>query len=143
MDATTHTQDLTNLDPAALERPSCSALGRFGEDLAAQHLVDGHGMTLVARNWRIALDELRGELDVVAVDDAAGVLVICEVKTRRSAARFGGAAAAISFDKRAQLRRLSTVFLRESSLFYPRVRLDVIAIDLRPRPRLTHLEGSL
>ena len=52
------------------------ALGRYGEDLAAEHL-RRQGLTVLARNWRCA----RGELDIVARDGSA--LVICEVKTRR------------------------------------------------------------
>ncbi|MCX6433759.1 MAG: YraN family protein, partial [Actinobacteria bacterium] len=50
------------------------ALGRYGEDLAVEHL-RRQGLTILARNWRCPT----GELDVIARDGSA--LVICEVKT--------------------------------------------------------------
>ena len=52
------------------------AVGRYGEKVAAAHLVEA-GWTLLDRNWR----GTRGELDVVALD--GDVLVAVEVKTRR------------------------------------------------------------
>ena len=117
--------------------------GALGEALAAEHLQQNHGLTLVARNWRISAGELRGELDVVAYDDASGLLVVCEVKARRDAQRFGGALAAISPRKRAQVRRLATAYLRATALSPRRVRLDMIAVDLGPDPTLTHLPAAL
>ena len=55
------------------------ALGRFGEEVAAEHL-RLQGLQILARNWRCPT----GELDIVARDGSS--LVICEVKTRRSTA---------------------------------------------------------
>jgi putative endonuclease len=131
------------LEPSALRAGSGTTLGSLGEDLAARHLVVDDGLTIVARNWRIAVGELRGELDVVAVDEAAGAVVVCEVKTRRDAARFGGAVAALPPRKRARIRSLTAAFLREAALPFPRVRLDLVAIDVGRCPTLTHLEGAL
>ena len=65
-------------------------LGDLGESLAAAHLEED-GLEVVARNWRLRAGELRGELDLVAVDRAGGLVVVCEVKTRRDAHRFDGA----------------------------------------------------
>lgn len=142
MDTTTHRIEL---DPAVSRAlPSASmGVGAAGEQLAAHHLVADDGLELLARNWRLSTGELRGELDLVAIDQGAGVLVVCEVKTRRDADRFGGAVAAVSPRKRAKIRALTAAFLRDSSLAYRRVRLDLIAIDLGHRPTLTHLEGAL
>jgi len=134
---TTHQVDL---DGAFPEAPA--ALGRLGEDLAVDHLRLDDGCVLVSRNWRIARGGLRGELDVVAYDPAAGALVVCEVKTRRAAQRFGGAVAALSPAKAARVRALAAVFLRESARGYRHVRFDLIAVDLGPTPRLTHLPGA-
>ena len=117
--------------------------GELGEELAARHLVEDDGLRVLARNWRLTTGQLRGELDLVALDHLGGLVVICEVKTRRDAGRFGGAVSAVSPAKRAQVRRLSAAFLREASLGYPRVRLDVVAIDLGATPSLTHLEAAL
>ncbi|GAA3217143.1 YraN family protein [Streptomyces thermocoprophilus] len=55
-----------------------SALGRYGETLAARRLT-ASGMAVLARNWRAGRS---GEIDIVARD--GDVLVVCEVKTRRA-----------------------------------------------------------
>lgn len=139
MDVATHHRALApTVVSTALGR---GEVGRWGEEVAARHLVDDDGLRVVARNWRLSVGELRGELDLVAVDDVATV-VVCEVKTRRDAHRFGGAVAAVSPTKRAKVRALAAAFLREAPP-YARVRLDLIAIDLGERPVLTHLEGAL
>jgi putative endonuclease len=119
------------------------SLGAFGEDLACRHLVADDRLTIVARNWRLSAGELRGELDIVAVDEARGCVVVCEVKTRRDAERFGGALSAVSPRKRAKVRTLTGAFLRDAALPFHRVRLDVIAVDLGRRPTLTHLLDAL
>ena len=64
------------------------AVGRFGEDVAANVLLDA-GFSILERNWHaagIAGGDVRGELDIVARDGDA--LVVVEVKTR-SGTRFG------------------------------------------------------
>jgi putative endonuclease len=144
MDPTTHHRPLTGLGPTApTARAGAGSLGRFGEAVAAQHLVADDGLQIVARNWRLAVGELRGELDLIAVDHAAGRVVICEVKTRRDAERFGGAISAVPPQKRARIRALAAAFLRDACLPYGRVRLDLIAIDLGRIASLTHVEGAL
>jgi putative endonuclease len=130
------------LDPASLPSGR-GALGRLGEQLAARHLVDEDGLEVLARNWRLAAGELRGELDLVALDRRAGELVVVEVKTRRDADRFGGALEAISPRKAAKVRALTAAFLRQAELGPRRVRLDAVAIDLGRAPRLQHLLGVL
>ncbi len=117
--------------------------GVLGEDLACRHLVEDDGLTIVARNWRLASGELRGELDVVAADEATGCVVVCEVKARRDAERFGGAVAAVSPRKRAQVRSLTAAYLRETRLPHRQVRLDVVAVDLGRVATLTHLVAAL
>lgn len=119
------------------------AIGRLGEDLAAAHLQADDGLEIVARNWRVATGELRGELDLVAVDRPAGTVVVCEVKTRRDAQRFGGALQALTPRQGARLRLLTGAFLREAGMALPHVRLDLVAIDLGRAPTLHHLQGVL
>jgi len=116
-------------------------LGRAGEALAARHLRCEDRLQVIARNWRIVDGSLRGELDLVAVDGPRGSLVVCEVKTRRDAERFGGAVAALDPRKHRRLRALTAAFLRDQPERYRSVRLDLIAIDAGRRPRLTHLVG--
>jgi putative endonuclease len=138
--------DTTTLHRCHLERAELDRsplrTGALGEQLAAEHLA-ADGCEVVARNWRLTAGELRGELDLVAVDPASGCVVICEVKTRRDAARFGGALSAVPPRKAAKIRALAAAFLREARLPYPRVRLDVVAVDLGRDPVLTHVVAAL
>lgn len=138
MDETTHVHPLPPGD-----WPSTARLGAFGEQAAARHLTECDGLRLLARNWRVAAGELRGELDLVALDERAGCLVVAEVKTRRDASRLGGAVGALSPRKRQRVRRLTAAFLHDSGLRVGRVRLDAVAVDLAPSPRLTHLVAAL
>lgn len=119
------------------------ALGRLGEDLAAHHLQVDDGLEVVARNWRMSAGELRGELDLVAIEHRTGTVVVCEVKTRRDAQRFGGALQALTPRQGARLRVLTGAFLREAGMAQPHVRLDLVAIDLGRAPTLHHLKGAL
>ena len=82
-----------------------NAVGAWGEDLAARHLVE-QGMVILDRNWRCDL----GELDLVARHE--GTLVVCEVKTRRGEG-FGSPAEAVTWRKAARLRRLAARWLDE------------------------------
>lgn len=139
MDTTTHRH---TLDPATVDATGRSP-GPLGEDLAVAHLVDVDGYRILARNWRLTSGELRGELDVVAEDPVTGALIVVEVKARRDAARFGGALAAVPPRKAAKVRALTAAFLRQTPPRHPRVRLDVIAVDLGADPQLTHVTAAL
>jgi putative endonuclease len=113
------------------------AVGKYGEDLAARHFV-GAGFTVLARNWRCAA----GEIDIVARDGS--VLVIAEVKTRRSTA-FGTPAEAITRRKADKLRELALMWLREHPGGGSGVRFDVVSVLLPHSggPQLEHLRGVL
>ena len=100
------------------------ALGRYGEDVAARHLVD-RGLVLLDRNWRC--DE--GELDLVLREGE--VLVACEVKTRTSLAA-GTPHEAITDVKLDRLKRLAERWARDRGLRPPETRIDLVAV-LRPR----------
>lgn len=115
------------------------ALGRRGEAAAADHLA-GDGLQVVARNWRLAAGAVRGELDLVALDHAAGAVVVVEVKTRRST-RFGTPAAAVTPAKQRAIRRLTLALLRDAAFPYRRVRFDVVALLAPPAAagRLDHV----
>ncbi len=95
------------------------ALGKYGEDHAAQFLIDA-GLEILDRNWRCA----EGELDLVAVEN--GVLVVCEVKTRRND-KFGGPLVAVTPVKLARLRGLAIAWCRAHGWRGP-IRIDVIGI---------------
>lgn len=100
------------------------AVGRYGERVAAEHLVSS-GLAILDRNWRCG----DGELDIVARDGDA--LVFVEVKTRSSTA-FGDPAEAVSAVKAARIRRLAMLWL-EANRALPaaarrQLRFDVVSV---------------
>lgn len=111
------------------------ALGAWGEDVAARHLVES-GLVILERNWRCR----SGEIDIVARDGQT--LVICEVKTR-SSERFGTPVSGVTPVKLRRLRRLSAAWLAEHDVRPAEVRLDVIGITRGDDDRifLEHLRG--
>ncbi len=120
--------------------PDPGRTGDHGETLAAEHLA-ALGLEVVARNWRISDGDLRGELDLVALDHDQGCVVVVEVKTRRGSG-WGGPLAAIDGRKQARLRRLARAFVSRSELPYRRVRIDVIGVRLDTR-HLHHVMHAL
>lgn len=97
--------------------------GRTGE-AATETLYVRRGYRAVARNWRCRL----GELDLVLQRD--GLLVICEVKTRRGA-RFGAGFDAVDARKRRKLRSVGEAFLQQTRARPLAVRFDVASVRLR------------
>lgn len=112
-------------------------LGRWGEDLAAQH-IDALGWTLLARNWRCP----QGELDLVA-QEPDGTVVFLEVKTR-SGTGFGGPVEAVDRRKAGKLRQLAGLYLMQGRpTGAGELRFDVVGIVWRAghAPEMTHLRG--
>jgi len=97
--------------------------GRSGE-AAAETLYVRKGFRVVARNWRCRI----GELDLVL--QRGGLLVICEVKTRRGA-RFGAGFDAVDARKRRKLRTVGEAFLQQARVLPIAVRFDVASVRLR------------
>jgi putative endonuclease len=95
-------------------------VGDAGEDAVAKWYAAA-GYTVLARNWRVRA----GELDLVL--RSGGVLVFCEVKTRRGDA-YGRPAEAIRPDKVRRLRRLATRWLAESEVRPRDLRFDVVEV---------------
>jgi putative endonuclease len=113
-------------------------LARRGEDLACTLLADA-GLLVTDRNWRCGA----GEIDIVA--RAPGLLVICEVKTRRGHA-FGTPAAAVTDDKLRRLLRLAGAYLAAHPPGAPvTVRFDVVEVTWPRghRPTAHHRAGVL
>ncbi len=103
--------------------PARRALGAYGEDVAARHLVE-QGMVLLERNWRCA----EGEIDLVLRDGAT--LVVCEVKTRTTVLA-GTPHEAITDAKLDRLQRLGARWAAERGVRPPDTRIDLVAV-LRP-----------
>jgi len=116
---------------------SRAEIGALGEQLAVDHLTS-LGLRVLDRNWRCRY----GELDVIAADDAARIVVFVEVKTRTSD-QFGGVAQAVTPDKVRRLRRLAGLWLAAQDGSWAAVRIDVIGVRIGSRriPEITHLEG--
>ncbi|MCM1975869.1 MULTISPECIES: YraN family protein [Streptomyces] len=114
-----------------------SALGKYGEKLAARRLAEA-GMTVLERNWRCGRT---GEIDIVARDGAA--LVVCEVKTRRGD-RFEHPMAAVTPEKARRLRDLAERWIQTHGGAPPGdVRIDVVGVLLPERgaPVVEHVRG--
>jgi putative endonuclease len=98
-------------------------IGSRGEDVAAD-VYRRRGYRVVARNWRCRL----GELDLVV--ERGGVLVFCEVKSRRQSV-FGGGFEAVTGRKRAKLRAVAEAFLQASGSRPQAIRFDVASVAVR------------
>lgn len=105
------------------------AVGVAGERAALSHYLS-LGFEEVVRNWRCNV----GELDLVV--RCGGLLVFCEVKTRR-AQSFSDGFHAVTPNKMLKLRRLAELFLLESNLRPSAVRFDVASVEMRERPVVT------
>lgn len=107
--------------------PSTRQRGDAAEARALAHL-QGRGLRLVARNYRVARGPSArgGEIDLV-MRERDGTLVFVEVRSRRGAAH-GGAAASIGWAKRQSLLLAARHFLAALPAAPP-CRFDVVALD--------------
>ena len=96
-------------------------LGADGEAMA-EAWYRAQGYEVLARNWRCR----EGEIDLIVARNR--LVVVCEVKTRTSAA-YGTPAEAITHAKRQRLRHLAAKWLDGDAPFRPReIRFDVACI---------------
>jgi putative endonuclease len=116
---------------------SRAELGAWGEQLAVDHL-SAAGLRVIERNWRCRY----GELDVIAADLEARVVVFVEVKTRTTDL-FGGVAEAVTPQKVRRIRRLAALWLASQHGSWAQVRIDVVGVRIGHRriPELTHVQG--
>jgi putative endonuclease len=113
---------------------SRQALGAAGEDLAAVWY-EARGYTVATRNWRCR----EGELDLVLVHPELGIqtprsrglVVFCEVKTRRGNA-FGAPFEAVTVAKQRTIRSVALRWLAEHPQRGADLRFDVASV-LAPR----------
>ena len=112
------------------------AVGRYGERVAARYL-QSVGLTVLGRNWRCR----EGEIDIVARE--GGVVVICEVKTRRGL-DFGPPVEAVTPAKVRRLRALGLRWLADQGSPYRPLRFDVISVVAQSRGQaaVEHLRGA-
>ena len=119
--------------------------GSQGEQVVADRLAR-RGWRIVERNARTS--EVRGELDLVALDGET--LVFVEVKARSAGSVAGPEtpAMAVGARKRAKIRMLAAAWLRDRGYDVPRhrdLRFDVVGLRLDGAGRVTeyeHLEAA-
>ena len=102
-----------------------NALGRYGERVAARHLIE-QGMVLLDRNWRCEA----GEIDLVLRDGE--VLVVCEVKTRTSD-DYGTPHEAVDPAKLQRLKRLGLLWVETHEVRADEIRIDLVAVHPQRR----------
>jgi len=117
---------------------SRQTLGRWGETLAANFLID-KGYTIIERNWRTPY----GEIDLVA--KIGETIVFVEVKTRAND-RYGYPEASVTPKKRTHLMEAAQAFIQNYPDPESNWRIDVIAIR-KPKsskpPEIIHFENAV
>ena len=107
------------------------SLGKIGEDLAAQFLMD-KGYQILERNWRA----YRKEIDIIAIDGKD--IVFIEVKTRQDD-DYGAPEMAVNRQKRAHIYAVATSYYYEHEIDLD-VRFDVISILYHHgKPEINHI----
>ena len=116
-------------------------IGRYGEDLAAAHLIE-NGFTVIRRNYRMG----RNEVDIIAENE--DYILFVEVKTRSSLTAdahspYGRPSRAVTHDKQVRTLAAARAYLR-SHPTAKRPRMDVIELYLKREdsaaPSLLRLE---
>ena len=120
---------------AVQEHCEAAALGRSGEDLAAD-LLTRAGYRILDRNWR----DGRCEIDCVAI--RSGQVVFVEVKTRRPGPQ--PASDAVTPAQRRNIRRTAAAWMRRHPRVGASFRFDIIAFTWRPDsdPEVTYIPGA-
>lgn len=95
-------------------------LGERGETAAVAFL-ERSGLTIVERNWRCK----SGEIDIVALH--GDTLVLCEVKTRKTAKK-GSAEEAVTPAKQRRYAKLAAAYVQTAGVDPVSVRFDVITL---------------
>ena len=113
------------------------ALGLRGEAEAEQFL-RGLGYRIVGRRERV----LRGDIDLVALDDRTVVFV--EVRSR-SDTTHGHPAETVGFQKQRRIAELATAYIRRHRLEDCQVRIDVVTVTFGAagsRPVVEHFQNA-
>ena len=107
------------------------SLGKIGEELAAQYLIE-KGYQILERNWRA----YRREIDIIAIDGKD--IVFVEVKTRQDD-EYGTPEMAVNRQKRAHIYAAASGYYYEHKVGLD-VRFDVIAILYHDgKPEINHI----
>ncbi len=114
---------------------STTEAGNAGERAAAAFL-RARGYHVLEHNFRCR----GGEIDLIALD--GGTLVFVEVKLRRTLSR-GAPIEAVTALKQGRIRRAAQTYLAFSGQVFPRIRFDVISLQLTAaRSEITHFKAA-
>ncbi len=120
-----------------------SALGQFGEALAAKYLL-ANGYRLVMTNFKVPIGrntngaQVTGEIDIIARDGET--LCFVEVKARRSD-EFTGPLSAVNLRKQRQITRAARVYRRTFGLGDIVQRFDVVTVLMVGEPKIELVKG--
>jgi len=110
-------------------------IGKFGESLAAQHLIE-KGYTIIEQNYRYG----HGEIDIIARKD--DLLVFVEVKTDTQG-KFGDPIYWVPPRKQKQIGKIAQIYLLQHKFKNVDFRFDVIAIQrINDPPDINHVENA-
>jgi len=109
--------------------------GNDGEQIAMRHL-KRQGIEIVEMNYRFG----HGEIDIIAKD--GGILVFCEVKTRKSE-EYGDPEYSITPRKQQQIRKVARGYLYEHEIKEQECRFDVVAIRMYSgTPEINYIKNA-
>jgi putative endonuclease len=107
------------------------SLGKIGEDLAVQYLID-KGYDILERNWR----SHHKEIDIIAIDNRE--IVFIEVKTRQND-EYGLPELAVNRTKRMHILSAANSYIYRHKIDLD-VRIDVISILYHHgKPEINHI----
>jgi putative endonuclease len=121
---------------------STAALGRRGEELALQFLIN-RGLRLVMTNFKVPIGRnsqgaaVTGEIDLIMLDEET--ICFVEVKTR-SSDDFASPLDAVDRRKQRQIIRAARVYRKLFNLRDAKVRYDAVSVVIRKtgRPEIEH-----
>ena len=103
-----------------MERESTRAIGRDGEEIAAEYLRN-NGYRIVEKNYKNRF----GEIDIIAKD--GNTVVFIEVKTRNTPS-YGTPSSAVDSKKQQRIGKVALTYLTKKGLTQHPVRFDVVSI---------------
>ena len=112
--------------------------GRWGEDLAADHL-GGLGYRVLERNYRVR----GGEADLIC--SKGDLVVVVEVKTRLVRG-FGAPQEAVDRRKARRVVKAGRAYCRRRGISLANLRMDVVSVEGDPAggtPRIRHFVSAL
>ena len=109
-------------------RGTTTQIGRYGEDLAAAHLIE-NGFTITRRNYRVS----RNEIDIIA--ENGEYILFVEVKARSAVdlntpSQYGRPSRAVTHEKRERTLYAARAYLHTHPT-EKRPRMDVIELYLQ------------